>query len=142
MTASGDARRIEIGRGKALLAALTVLGALCVMVVVGIDTAPAQSNTLICVKENKPRKGLVRIPPNGLCRGNERGLLLHATGPQGPPGTPGGPQGPPGPQGPLGPQGPSGPQGPQGPQGPAGAPCPNQRTITTMADGAVVVCIP
>jgi hypothetical protein len=103
MSRPRDDRTIEIRRGTALLGALAVLGALCVTVVVGIESAPAQTSTLICVKQKKPRKGSVRIPSNGLCHGNERGLLLNATGPQGPPGTPGGPPGPPGPPGASGP---------------------------------------
>jgi hypothetical protein len=100
MTSLGGNRTIEIGRWKALLASLSALTALCLFVLIGIDTAPAQTNTLLCVKLNKPRKGSVRIPANQLCRGNERGLLLNASGPQGPqglqgiPGSPGAPGAP------------------------------------------------
>ncbi|SRR6266511_2465289 len=142
---------IEIRRGKLLFGALIALAALCATVIVGSDTAPAQTNTLLCVKQNKPRKGSVRIPANGLCHGNERGLLLNATGPQGPPGTPGGPQGPPGPQGiqgiqgppgPVGPEGPRGPEGPQGPQGDPGVSCPNTLVVEIPGTGVVTLCVP
>jgi hypothetical protein len=108
MTSPGSKGTIEIRRGWFLLAALSALGALCLVVIVGSGTAQSQSGTLVCVKENKPRKGSVRIPANKLCHGNERGLFLAATGPQGPPGTPGGPPGPPGDPGPPGPPGPIG----------------------------------
>lgn len=106
MTSQGGKRTIEIRRGLFLLAALSALGALCLVVIVGSGTAQSQSGTLVCIKLNKPRKGSVRIPANGLCHGNERGLFLAATGPQGAPGTPGGPPGPPGIQGIQGPPGP------------------------------------
>jgi hypothetical protein len=76
---------------------LVVLGSLCVLGVYLTSRAPAQSGgILVCVKQKKPGKGLMRLPSSGSCRGNERGVFLNQTGPQGPAGTPGGPPGPPG----------------------------------------------
>ena len=88
MTRLGGKSTIEVRRGLFLLAALSALGALCLIVIVGSGTAQSQqSGTLACVKQKKPRKGSVRIPSNGLCHSNERGLVLNRVGPQGPPGT-------------------------------------------------------
>jgi hypothetical protein len=86
-----------VNRWKLQAAALVVLGALCVLGVYLTGLAPAQSGgVLVCVKQKKPGKGLMRLPTSGSCRGNERGVFLNQTGPQGPAGTPGGPQGQPG----------------------------------------------
>jgi hypothetical protein len=115
-----------IRHGKILLAALCALGVICLIVIASSGTAQSQQGALVCVKLNKPRKGSVRIPANGLCHGNERGLLLNATGPQGP----------------RGPQGPQGLQGLQGSQGPPGAPCPNTQVITGATPSPVTVCVP
>jgi hypothetical protein len=128
MTTPGDPRTAAIPRGMALLIALCALGVVCLIVIASSGTAQSQQGTLICVKQKKPRKGSVRIPFNGLCHGNERGMLLNATGPQGSPGI----QGPPGPPGPP---------GSPGTPGTPGAPCPNQLTITP-AEGPTVVCVP
>ena len=154
-------------RKKLAAAGLAGLGMATTLALIGPVSAPAQGGFLICAKSKKPNKGALRSPANGVCKSGERGLFVNQTGPQGPPGTPGGPQGPPGIQGPVGTDGrygAGGPygadgsgrarrvrrvrrvrrdrQGPQGPQGPAGAPCPFTDVITTIADGAVTVCVP
>ena len=110
----------EIMRQKFLFA-LTALGVVCALALIGAGTAPGQTGFLVCAKAKKPDKGTLRMPSNGVCRGGERGLFLNQVGPQGPAGTPGGPQGPQGIQGPIGPTGPAGLTGPPGVQGPPGA---------------------
>jgi hypothetical protein len=111
----------------ALLIALCALAVVCLIVIASSGTAQSQQGqgTLICVKQNKPRKGSVRIPLNGLCHGNERGMLLNASGPQGP-------------------QGPQGVPGAPGTPGTPGAPCPNTQSIMTgdTPPQSVTVCVP
>ena len=107
--------------------ALTGLGVLCALVLVGPGTAPSQTGSgsgfLICAKKKKPNKGALRMPSNGICRGGERGLFVNQVGPQGPAGTPGGPP------------------GPQGPPGAPGAPCPHTTVLGPNA-GSITVCVP
>jgi hypothetical protein len=124
MTIHGGKRTMAISRAKVLLTALCALGVVCLIVIASSGTAQSQQGTLVCVKQNKPRKGSVRLPINGLCHGNERGLLLNATGPQGSPGI----QGPP---------------GPPGSPGAPGAPCPFTQVITPQTPNTpVTVCVP
>ena len=114
----------EIMRRRLPLA-LTGLGVLCALVLVGPGTAPGQTGSgfLICAKTKKPNKGALRMPSNGICRGGERGLFVNQVGPQGPAGTPGGPP------------------GPQGPPGAPGAPCPHTAVLSPQ-EGSITVCVP
>jgi hypothetical protein len=128
MTKPGDQRSAAIPRGMALLIALCALGVVCLIVIASSGTAQSQQGTLVCVKQKKPRKGSVRIPFNGLCHGNERGMFLNATGPQGARGA----------------QGPPGAPGPPGPPGPPGTVCPATQSIMTgdTPPQTVTVCVP
>ena len=100
--------------------ALTGLGVLCALVLVGPGTAPSQTGSgsgfLICAKKKKPNKGALRMPSNGVCKGSERGLFLNQVGPQGP-------------------------QGPPGAPGAPGAPCPHTTVLGPNA-GSITVCVP
>jgi hypothetical protein len=87
----------DVNRRKLQATALVVFGSLCILGVYLTGLAPAQSGgVLVCVKQKKPGKGVMRLPSSGSCRGNERGVFFNQTGPQGPAGTPGGPPGAPG----------------------------------------------